>query len=189
MTATVSNELSVVEEKTLELVRGDDVVCEAFLGQRTGGAMSRSHVALRSRDPLRFEVLVMTTDPLVESQETCRRYEVPPSERCRLLVEHTCKPFARCTREIRQSVRPGSGRLVATFTHDGEPFVGNAVEIDTDVSITDEHGRVERAVEVGSHRVRFYGAFDDVPLSVRLDNPDEDVVLEVAGVGCACCGP
>ncbi|NVB79416.1 MAG: hypothetical protein HOV81_13560 [Kofleriaceae bacterium] len=105
------------------------------------------------------------------------------------MVEHTCKPFARCTREVRQSVRRGSGRLVATFTYDGEPFVGNVVEIDADVAITNEHGRVEKAVEIGSHRVRFYGAFSDVPVSVRLDKPTEDVVLEVAGVGCACCGP
>lgn len=187
VTSTVSTELYAFKEKTLQLIRGGDMVCEAALD----GARSFAHVELRSRDPLRFEVNITTSDGALTGNgyfETCRRYEVPRRGTCRVVVEQTCKPFARCTREIRQRTRPGSGRLVATFTHDGEPFVGNAVEIDEDAATTDEHGRVEKAVEIGSHRVRFYGAFDDVPLSVRLDDPRQDVVLEVAGVGCACCG-
>lgn len=185
----------------LRLVRGNDVVCEADLSSTTSCEGTTQHwysgVELHSREPLQFDVKgagdvfdnVHGSDRMNDS---CVRYELPPHGKCRRVVVRTCPPASGCLLDVRTSRRPGSGRLVATFTHDGKPLAAEQILIDGWDGVrgaTDERGRVERAVDAGDHEIRLIDLFPASPISFYLGSDSEDAVVEVARTACPCCGP
>ena len=189
-TRTTYGDFGSTSVTRIQVLRGGRAVCEVEADSRSGhenhSSFTTAALAIHTRTPLQFEVrrFLSSAELIGDDIEICTRYELG-SRQCTKLVERQCAPYSRCAPKITSVTRPGTGRLAAVFTHDGEAFVGSTARIDETTLITDERGAVDHPAGPGRHLVWL----SRIPTPIEVSVPSEtgDVALTVALDACSCC--
>lgn len=185
---TTPNEWGSSTSIRTQVSRGGRVVCEFDAGNAHAAENHRSRtdvaVVLRSRDPLRFEVSAShSSNDGITAEDRCTQYELPANGACTIVLERTCT--VTCKPEVVVVQRPGTGRIIATASADGEAMEGAMVADANQANFTDSTGAT--AFDAGQSRTLFVTTG---PSSTRVGidpRTDEDTIVMITATGCSCC--
>jgi hypothetical protein len=175
----------------IEVLRAGKVVCELPDGGRGWcegrSRVSSSEVSMSSREPLRFQVLTMSSsnNDVVSRPASCMRFELGDAGACRTLFARSCGND--CTLRSTTKMVPGTGKIRGEVARGGKPFADVTVQIGSQLQVPDEHGGFSFEVRPGAHEIVLTGDAGAYSPNVRVSTPpDQDAQVSIA-IDCACC--